>query len=316
MTKGSIGLWMYRNDGGDSIHGQLKQALEEKGHTVVTDFDMRECYCTNSEVRTKEGVNLSALDVFYHMNADEQTSYQNDILKALEDSGVRVVPNWKAFSTAKDKFTANLLLRKNGINVPPAMLINKKQLEKHAENLFDMWGKICLKPRRNHGGKGIMLFEEPSMLLDFVQATDGLIDHFYLEKYIPFDEQDVRVEIFQNEVIGGYSRRKSHPFKTNVSSGGLMTPNKPSFEYQKIALQAAKIIGIETTIVDMIKSLVDEKVYILEVNPIMGIFVESGIRYSSKSSVKTIHEDYANDDLKLSKLIDFLDKQAQKGRPS
>ena len=310
--KRSIGLWMYRNDGGDHIHEQLKEALEERGHTVVTDFDMRECYCINGEVHTKDGINLSALDVFYHMNADEQTPYQNDILKALEDSGVRVVPNWKSFSSAKDKFTANLLLRKNGINVPPATLINKKQLEKQAKELFSLWGKICLKPRRNHGGKGIMLFNECSTLLDFVQATDGLMNDFYMEKYIPFGTQDVRVEIFQNEVIGGYSRKKSHPFKTNVSSGGLMTPNIPSTEYQEIALRATQVIGIETTIVDMVQSLADDKIYILEVNPIMGIFIESGIRYSDKSVVKAIHKDYANDTLKLSKLIDFLDKEAQK----
>ncbi len=311
---GKIGLWMYRNDGGDYIHERLKRALEERGHTVISDFDMRECYCYNSEVFTKDGVNLSELDLFYHMNADEQTLYQNDILKALEDSGVRVVPNWKSFSTAKDKFTTNLLLRKNGIDVPSALLINNTQLEKKAAELFDRWGKMVLKPRRNHGGKGIMLFEECTPLLDFLQATEGLMDSFYLEQFIPFGLQDMRVEVFQNEVIGGYSRKKSHSFKTNVTSGGLMTPNPPPIEFQEIALRATRVIGIETTIVDMIKSVVDDKIYILEVNPIMGIFVESGIRYSDKSVVKTIHKDFANDDFKLSKLVSFLDKEAKKGQ--
>ena len=308
----TIGIWMYRNDGGHAIHDRLKKELEDRGHTVISDFDMRDCYCLNSEIFTKDGENLSKVDVFYHMNADEQTPYQNDILKALEDSGVRVMPNWKSFSLAKDKFSTNLLLRKHGIDVPQATLMNKKNLDRQAKELFAQWGKICMKPRRNHGGKGIMLFDSPTHFLDFLQATDGLMDSYYLEQYIPFGDQDVRVEIFQDQVIGGYSRKKTHTFKTNVSSGGLMTPNVPTADYQDIALRAVKLVGVETTMVDMVKSLVDNKIYILEVNPMMGIFVESGIRFSEKSAVKTIHKDFANDDLKLSKLVTFLDEEAKK----
>ena len=306
--KGTIGLWMYRNDGGEYIQDTLKAELEEKGYTIINDFDMRDCYCYDAEIFTKDGRNLSNLDLLFHMNADEQTPYQNEILKALEASGVPIIPNWQAFSLAKDKFSTNFILRKNGISVPSAILINKKQLEKQTKNLFEKWGKVLVKPRRNHGGKGIMLFDDSASLLDFVQATDGCFDNFYLEQFIPFGNQDVRVEIIQNEVIGGYSRKKTHLFKTNISSGGLLVHDAPPPEFQEIALRAAKLLNIETTIVDMIRSIDNGKIYILEVNPIMGLFVASEIRYGHKSSVKTMYQDFAKDDLKkLSKLIYLLD---------
>ncbi|HRD69367.1 MAG TPA: alpha-L-glutamate ligase [Legionella sp.] len=307
MATGAIALWMYRNEGGDKIQNALKLKLESRGHKVINDFDMRDCYYLNGNIYTKCQQNLSEIDLLYHMNADEQSAHQNEILRALDLSSVTVINSWNAFANAKDKFVTNLLLRKNGINVPPAALIPIHMISSVIEQLFYEWKAVVFKPRANHGGKGIIKFNEASDLIDFSQALGPYVSNYYLEKYIDFSEHDYRVEVFKGEVVGGYCRTKTHSFKTNVACGGLMTPISPPLECNKLALNAAEILGTDTTIIDMVRSNEDDQLYILEMGEIMGIFVEAGMRSGEKSTVTEIHPVFANDDLKLDMLAEYLD---------
>lgn len=306
MKQKTVGLWMYRNDGGHVIQDKLKKKLEEKNVKVITDFDMRKCYCLNGRVYTEDGFDLSSVDVFYHMNADEQTVFQNDILHALELSGVKVINNWNAFSTAKHKFMTNVLLKKNGILVPPALFVSSKQAKGLAERIFDDWKKIVVKPLRNHGGIGIIRFDSVGQFKDFVEATENCFESYYIEKFIEFGVHDYRTEILNNEIIGSYCRVKTHAFKTNVTSGGKFISDIPSKEFEEIALKASKVLRIETTVVDMIKSEVDEKIYILEVNPIMGVFLEAFIAFSPKIKNNPVYSSLAFDDKKIDLLIRCL----------
>lgn len=314
MKTGVIALWMYRNEGGDIIQEELKIKLENKGHKVINNFDMRECYFLNGNILTKCGQNLLEVDLLYHMNADEQNTHQNEILRALDQAGVMVINSWDAFSKAKDKFTANLLLRKNGISVPPSALVPTNIISSIASKIFSEWGSVLFKPRSNHGGKGIIKFNSPSTFVDFTQTMNEYIHNYYLEKYINFDRHDYRVEVFDDNVVGGYCRTKTHEFKTNIACGGLMTPTPPPKEFNQIALDAAKTLNIKSTIVDMVKSQDDGKIYVLEVNPIMGIFVEAGNRSGEKSTITTIDPVYANDNLKLDKLTDYLNHIIQENK--
>ena len=116
-----VGIWMYENDNGINIKKRLVKRLQALGYEVYCDFDMRECYLKNSKVYSKDGYCLSDLDILYHMNADEQNLYQNDILKMIELSGVYVFNDYNSFIRCKDKVIANMLLRDNGVLVAPSI---------------------------------------------------------------------------------------------------------------------------------------------------------------------------------------------------
>lgn len=315
MSK-KIGLWMYRNEGGQVVHDRLRAVLERRGFAVVTDFDMRECYCFEGRVYAGDGRDLSAVDAFYHMNADEQTPYQNDVLRALERSGVPVVNAFGPFSEAKDKFTANLILRNAGVSVPPSLLIGARAPKPMIREVFARWGAVLVKPRRSHGGSGIVKFSDAETFLDFHQAVAASFGDFYIEKLIEFGGQDFRVEIFDGRAIGGYSRRATHAFKTNISSGGRMVALPPEAEQRELALKAARALGITATIVDMIRSEADGRLYVLEVNPIMGIFLEAAMRSGAKlAAVEKVDPLFATDDLKLKCIADHLEAMCSAARP-
>ena len=306
MKQKTIALWMYRNEGGHIIQDELKRKLEEQGIQVVNDFDMRECYCLNGRVFTKDGFDLSSVDLLYHMNADEQTVFQNDILRALELSGVKIINSWNAFYTAKNKFMTNVLLKKHGINVPPSLFVNSGQAINLAEKVLNDWKKVLVKPVSRHGGKGILAFDDLEQFIDFIEATQDCFDSFYIEKLIPFEKHDYRIEIADGKVVGKYCRSKKHSYKTNTAKGGFYIPDVPDKECEKIALKASKVLSIESTIIDILKSSEDQEIYIIEVNPIIGVFTEVYAKFSGKMEGQEMFSSVKFDEVKLDGLLGCL----------
>ena len=305
-SRRSVILWMYENDNGHVPKRALSHLLEDKGFVVFSEFDMRECYVTSGKVYSACGRCLSDFDVLFHMNADEQSPYQADILRALQDSGVDVVNECTSFFNCRDKFKANQLLRQHGIAVPDSALLGTSVADSVVHGLFARWGSLVYKPRSGHGAVGIMRFVDAEQFIDFMQATRHFLFDYYVEQYIEFGDYDCRVEIFNGELMGGYSRRKKHSFKTNISAGGEMTPRILGAEVE-VAFDAARALKINGTIVDMVQSSADGKFYVLEVNPLLGIFVESAMRAGTKMPDTEPDQRYSYDRLKLESIADYID---------
>ena len=164
------------------------------------------------------------------------------------------------------------------------------------------------KNATDDGGKGIIKIDNYELFCDFYEATKASTKDYYLEKYIPFKSHDYRVEVFNGEVIGTYCRGKCGTYKTNISSGGSTEDITVPEEFKEIALKAAKTLNVTTTIVDMILSEKDKKIYVLEVNPIMGIFLEEGMKAGTKMPIQTkVPESFKTDKIKLEKIINYID---------
>lgn len=312
-----IAIWMYRDSGGNLIFSRLKKRLKNAGIEVFGEFDMRRCYCRNGRVYSEEGVDLSAIRVLYHMNADEQTEYQRYILHALERSGVTLVNSFIAFDMASDKFAANQRLRWKGLSVPESMLIPHSPPHRLLEEMFAEWVSVVVKPRYSFGGKGIIRFDDAEHFSDFIGATKNFISDHYVERFIPFKDHDYRIEIIGGEVVGSYSRGLAHSFKTNMSACKdkssarfLGLPPKP--EHELMALKAAKALGLDCTIVDMVEATTNQTPHIIEINCQLGIFVEEANRVLGIPAYGDDPYRYASDERKLDALTEFLIKKVKK----
>lgn len=300
-----VAIWMYTNDNGYIPRGQIRKKLEFSGCEVFSDFDMRECYVINGETYTKCGENLSKFDALFHMNADEQSTHQLDILRSIEDSGVKVINELDSFFLSRDKYRSNTLLRKAGVRVPKSVLIGVDIKKSIVESIFRGWGGAVFKSRFGHGANGIIKFSNSENFWDFFLATKSYIHSYYLEEFITFGDSDCRIEIFNGEVLGGYSRHKNHSFKTNISSGGKMMPREIGKE-ALIAKKSSNVLGINGTIVDMVESTEDGEIYVLEVNPLLGIFVESAMKAETKMTYTEPHPEYCYDDRKVEVIVNYI----------
>lgn len=298
-------LWMYQNDNGIVPRTQICDLLESRGFDVFHDFCMKECHVISGKVYSMCGRCLSDDDILFHMNADEYSDFSGDILKALEASGVKIINSCEAFFNCRDKFITNQKLRLSGVRVPDSIFFGPHIDARTLENVFRCWNSVLYKPRSAHGASGILRFNNAEQFLDFMQTTSGVFENYYLEKYIPFGEHDYRVEIFNGKCLGGYSRKKRHEFKTNISSGGEMIPGELG-QHFSIALKCARVMNINGTIVDMVKSTEDGQFYVLEVNSTLGIFVESAMRAGTKMPDTIPDPAYCYDTLKVQAIVDYI----------
>ncbi|AVR98915.1 ATP-grasp domain-containing protein [Pseudoduganella armeniaca] len=273
MNPKKIGIWMYTNENGHVIRQQIVERLQRRGCVVHYDFDMRECHVKDGQVYTKDGVNLSDCDLFFHMNAEQRNAHQHDMLKMLELSGVRIVNDHQSYSYANDKFIASAILRRHGVRVTPSALIPMGEEKEVLRELLGGWGKLVVKPRDKICAEGIMMFEDFEAFYDFYLFAKSHVPNLYVEKYINFSARDIRVEVFDGQVVGqGFSRVMGHRFKTNVKSGGHAEFIPADEDAKETALAAARALGITATIVDMVRSDDDGLPYVLEVNPMIGVF--------------------------------------------
>ncbi len=301
----TVGFWMHRDLGGDEIQNRLKKTLRGHGIQIFDDFDPNTCMIVDGTIWTQDSRNLSDINLLYQMNADDQSPFQNQVFQMLETQGVRVVNAMSAFNRARDKLFTNTILRCAGIQVPRALGLTHDVLSDKIRTVLGQWEGILLKPRGMHGGKSIVKWHDVAQLVDGWQLLHQRWQDYYLEEFIPFGDHDYRVEVIGGKYAGSYSRKRSHAFKTNISSrGGLMGITCPE-PCRHMALRAVKLLGLDCSIVDMVQHEKTGQYYILEVNPALGVFNEAAIR----SGVPIYHkgsEDYRNDDLKLSLLENLI----------
>ena len=312
-VKPIVALWMYHDLGGQHIIDLLTKRLRKNNLEVWRPHDLRSCTVSNGKVWCEDGRCLSDIDLLFQMNADQQSPYQNKILQILEAQGVRVINKMIAFNRAIDKLFTNSLLSFHKIPVPKTFSIDATKLPPDISDKNNGWAGILLKPRCQHGGKSMVRWRDWNQLHDGWELISDHTHQYYLEEFIPFDEKDYRVEVVAGQFAGCYSRRKSHAFKTNISAeGGLMGAEYVP-EAVRLAQQAVQLLGLDCSIVDLVKHKNSKQFYILEVNPALGVFNEAAIR----TGVPIYHrgnESYKNDALKLDLIINLIQRELIRNR--
>ena len=268
----TIGTWIYQNGGGKEIEQRLIQKLQERNITTISNLNLKNSfvsngilYCTSQE---NYSTKLNQIDLFFSYNAGEQTDYQKYMYKAL-DKIIPTINNYNAFELTEDKFHTSFILQNHGIYTADYELCFKQNND-YLEYIISKWDKMVYKPTDGYGGAGITKIDTPSsmdMLNLLIQQIH--LQNIYIEKFIDYDNTDYRIDIVNNQFVNCYGRRaRDGGWKTNIGSGGSVFLREPNDEVVNLALQAAKITGLEIAGVDIIYDREKEQYIVLEVNGI------------------------------------------------
>ena len=265
MSNKKIGIWMYKNSGGELIEKKICKKLKDRNIDTLVNLNLREALAKNGHILHK-GIKLDKLDLFFSYNASEQTQYQMYLYKALN----RVIPminSFEAFELSEDKFHTSFILRKNKIKTADYKLCHRDDTH-HLTSIIKQWSKMVYKPTDSWGGRGLAKIdssESLAMLMPFLNQMD--LRYFYVEKFIDYDNTDYRIDIVDGKFVACYGRKaSSNDWRTNISSGGSVFLREANDEVVELALNATKAIGLDIAGVDIIYDRKKEEYIVLEIN--------------------------------------------------
>jgi ribosomal protein S6--L-glutamate ligase len=251
---------------------RLYQAAIDRGHSVRV-INAEYCYIEVNSDKPKvwyEGEDISyAFDAIIPRIMPNMTSYATAILRQFEMLGVYTTAKSIAIVRSRDKFRSIQLLAKSNIDIPHT-IFSRETAE--IDDLISQVGvPVIIKLAKGTQGKGVVLAETRKAAKSVIQAFHVLGTSILLQEYVAESEgSDVRAFIVGNTVAASM-KRTSNPedFRSNLHQGGKGVAIRLTADQKKIALRAAKAMGLQICGVDMIQS--DRGPLVLEVNANPGI---------------------------------------------
>ena len=266
------------NGPGNYSTKRLKEVAKQRGHKVRV-IKYRECYASiekNNPTVSYRGEDLSGYDAIIPRIASNMTRYGTAIVRQLEMQGVYTVSGSLAINRSRDKLRSLQLLAKAGVGIPKTVVSRNS---KDIDNLLDKLGgmPVIIKLARGTHGNGVVLAETKKAAKSVLQAfyltnedgTNVLLQEFIKESA----GTDIRAFVVGGRVVASMKRQSlDDDFRSNLHKGGEGKVIKLTEEERKMAIKAAKAMGLNVAGVDMMRS--ERGPLVLEVNASPGFGIE------------------------------------------
>jgi ribosomal protein S6--L-glutamate ligase len=231
--------------------------------------------------------------------ANNLTRYGTAILRQLENQGIYTISSSIAIARSRDKLRSMQLLAR--ANVPMPKTVVSRNVEDIDELIDDVGGTpVIIKLATGTHGNGVVLAETKKAAKSVLQAlylrnedgTNILVQEFIGESV----GTDIRAFVVGGRVIASYQRTSlDDDFRSNLHKGGEGSPVKLTEEERKVAVKAAKAMGLNVAGVDIMRS--NRGPLVLEVNASPGFGIE-----------KVTGRDVATP------IIEYLEQNAKRGQ--
>lgn len=250
----------------------LYKAATDRGHSVRV-INAALCYIEVDSDKPKvwyEGEDISkAFDAIIPRIMPSLTSYATAILRQFEMLGVYTTAKSIAIVRSRDKFRAIQLLAKSNIDIPRT-IFSRESAE--IDDLIEKTGvPVIIKLAKGAQGKGVVIAETRKAAKSVMQAFYVLDTSILLQEYIEESGgADIRAFVVGNRVVASMQRQGVEgEFRSNLHQGGEGTSIALTDEQKKIAMRAAKAMGLQICGVDFILS--SRGPLVLEVNANPGL---------------------------------------------
>lgn len=266
------------NGNGNYSTKRLKEEAIKRGHEVKI-IKYRDCYASieqNNPTVSYRGEDLTKFDAIIPRIASYMTRYGTAIVRQLEMQGVYSVSSSIAINRSRDKLRSMQLLAKAGVGIPNTVVSRNST---DIDNLIEKIGgtPVIIKLARGTHGNGVVLAETKKAAKSVLQAfyltnEDGT--NILLQEYIEESAgTDIRAFVVGGRVVASMKRQSlDDDFRSNLHKGGEGVSIKLTEEERKMAIKAAKAMGLNIAGVDMMRS--NRGPLILEVNASPGFGIE------------------------------------------
>jgi ribosomal protein S6--L-glutamate ligase len=246
---------------------RLKEAAKARGHSVrIVKYS--QCYIRVEKgkptVRYK-GKDLDDVDAIIPRIAQSITKYGTSIVRQFAMRGIYTIASSIAIVRSRDKLRAYQLLAKNGVGIPSTVFARETA---DLDDVIEQAGgtPLIIKVAKGTHGNGVVLAETKKAAKAVMQAfyVEGI--SFLVQEFIKESAgEDIRVLVVGNKVVASIKRQNlDDDFRSNTHQGGVGSKIKLTEEEKKMAIKAAKVMGLSVCGVDMMRS--DRGPLVLEVN--------------------------------------------------
>jgi ribosomal protein S6--L-glutamate ligase len=273
-----MNIAILSNGPGNYSTKRLKEEALKRGHKVSI-IKYRDCYVSieqNNPTVSYKGEDLARFDAIIPRIASYMTRYGTAVVRQLEAQGIYTLSSSIAINRSRDKLRSMQLLARAGVGIP------KTVFSRNSTDIDDLIEKIggtpvIIKLARGTHGNGVVLAETKKAAKSVLQAfylsnddgTNVLLQEFVEESA----GVDIRTFVVGSRVVASMKRQSlDDDFRSNLHKGGQGTPIKLTDEERKIAIKAAKAMGLNVAGVDMMRS--SRGPLVLEVNASPGFGIE------------------------------------------
>ncbi|MCR6662916.1 MAG: 30S ribosomal protein S6--L-glutamate ligase [Luteimonas sp.] len=251
---------------------RLVEAARTRGHSVRV-LDPLRCYMRIGDdgfAMNYKGRRIDGYGAVIPRIGASITRYGCAVLHQFELMGSFTPNPSDAIMRARDKLRSHQLLAAKGIGLPLTVFGDNPD---DTADLLSLLGPAphVVKLSEGSQGNGVILAEKLANSRGVVDALRGLYANFLVQEFIAEAEGgDMRCFVVGDEVVAAI-RRQAAPgeFRANLHRGGTATAVEPTPGECRIAVEAARSLGLGVAGVDLIPSR--RGPLVLEVNASPGL---------------------------------------------
>ena len=252
---------------------RIMEAGEARGHKMIF-LNIKQCYmkldAEQPEVHYRGGTILNDLDAVIPRIRPSMTFYGCALTRHFESLGVATLNGSEAITQSRDKLFSLQLLQKSGLDIPTTGFANSPM---DTTDLIDMVGgaPLIVKLLEGTQGRGVVLAETRKAAESVINAIKSLRANLLVQEFIKeADGKDLRCFVIDGKIVASIERIAAPgEFRANIHQGGRARLVKVSPAEKKLAIQAAKTMGLRVAGVDIIRS--SKGPLLLEINSSPGL---------------------------------------------
>tara|TARA_R110002110_G_scaffold404606_1_gene623098 strand:- start:113396 stop:114787 length:1392 start_codon:yes stop_codon:yes gene_type:complete len=269
---------------------RIASSAAAHGHEVDI-INTSKCYvdvAANKQAIHYQGKVLDHYDIVIPRIGASITGFGLAILRQFETLGSYCLNSSTGIYHSRDKLLAHQLLTRGNIAMPRTAFGRSPGNTKDLINIVN-GAPLVIKLLQGSQGDSVVLAETNKAAEAVIQAFRVLGANFIVQEFEKESAgRDVRALVLGNKVVAAMERRSdSGDFRSNIHQGGKGYTVKLTPDEKKIAVKAAKILGLKFAGIDLLRTKDGPK--ILEVNSSPGL---EGIENLTKKDIAGMLMDF------------------------
>jgi len=237
---------------------RIIEAAEERGHEIQF-IDIKQCYmkldAENPEIHFGRGQTLNDLDAVIPRIKSEIGRFGCALLRQFENIGIYTLNTSESIVHTRDKLQCIQELLQHGVDIPASAAANSPMDIADLTDMVDGF-PLTIKVAQGYKGDGVVLAETESDAESIIEAFKEVNANLLIQRFVKeAGGRDVRVLVVDGKAVAAVeSNSLKDESGANLLRGNATRQTKLTAQERKLAVKAAKALGLKVAGIDMIRA--------------------------------------------------------------